>query len=122
MGEVTVVAVSFSRPLLVGTIFAVILVVVILMILVVVPSSGFCRLDPDVCRPDGDRPENWCLPTSPPVQSKLRPAEMNLRTDISACAHFLLKSEIPTFRSLPQLIIFRTDNGNTVQDCSSRSL
>ena len=39
MGEVTVVAVSFSRPLLVGTIFAVILVVVILMILVVVPSS-----------------------------------------------------------------------------------
>jgi hypothetical protein len=76
MGEVTVVAVIFGRPgkhPLRGH-----------------PScgspydscrssaSGFFRPDPDVCRPDGDRPENWCLLTFPPVRLEPRPAEMNL--------------------------------------------
>ena len=41
MGEVTIVAVVFSRPLLVGTRFAVIPVVVVLMTLVVVSLLVF---------------------------------------------------------------------------------
>ena len=121
MGEVTVVAVIFSRPSLVSTRFAAISVVVVLNDSCRSTASGFCRPGLDVCRLDGDRPENWCLLTFPPVRSEPRPAEMNLHTGISACASpesrdFALRS-LYAAREL-HAAVFRTHNGNTVQDCS----
>jgi hypothetical protein len=86
MGEVTVVAMIFGRPLLVPVIFAVIPIVVDPCDSCRSTASGSFRPDPDVCHPDGDRPDNWCQLTSRRVRSEPCPAEMSLPKGITASA------------------------------------